>query len=191
MAVLRVTLNQLMFGQTIQNVVHFQRDAYTTSMAEAFATEIRDNWVAHIRGIQSSVCQYTNIKIERVTGVDVPFNLTVNLLGTQSGSDDYLSFLCHVIRLRTATPGRRGRGRLYIGGIANNLGDFGFINAGVLALWTTILGQLMAHWGPDGVSPFFLCVNPHGTTEEPKIVTSLQMNPAYCVQRRRNVLVGI
>jgi hypothetical protein len=192
MGLFRVTISGLQQGQTMQNVLHFKKDASSTADLNALAVDIRDNWIQYVKTIQSGSMTYVNIKVARVNNSDVPVNLTISIPGANSGNDQWLTFYSHVMQFHTAHAGRTGRGRIYHFGLANNLHDKGLLWSGVLALWAPIITNIMNRYGPSGSSDFQLYVAPHGTDETAGFpVTSITMNPVVRMQRRRNIGVGV
>jgi len=187
----RVTDSQVMYGSTVQNIIHFKHGSSDPLTMQTLATEFRDSWINRVRSVQSGAIKHTVVQVRMLESQFATFNLTVNLDGTNSNSNEYKLTVAHIIRLRSALIGRHGRGRVYIGGLAFNLTQNGFLTTNILETWNTQLGHIMDVFGPAGSSEFRMVLiprtNPQGFTD----VTSLQMAPTEGSQRRRNVNVGI
>lgn len=190
--VFRVTLFQTMYGQSLQNVLHFSGPSSDPLQMSALADAVEANWVNLVRQVQAAFIQYTRISVRMMGSQFPPFDKTVAILGANSNTDQALTYYCHVIRLRTAFIGRRGRGRVYIGGLNTNLQQNGFLMASTLTLWAPRLASIMAAFGPGGSSPFRLGVtsktNANGDFKE---VTNIAMAPTPTCQRRRNIGIGV
>lgn len=173
----RVTDNQIMYGSTVQNVLHFKHGSSDPATMQTLANEYRDIWIQRVRSVQSSAITHTTVNVRMLESQFAPFNLTVNLPGTNSFSDEYKLCVAHIIRLRAATLGRHGRGRVYIAGIAFNLTTNGLLKSSIVTTWNTQLALILGAFGPGGSSAFRLCITPRGNPQGSIDVTNLQMAP--------------
>lgn len=187
----RVTDNQIMYGSTIQNVLHFRHASSDPSMLSTLATEYRDSWINNVRTMQSGAITHTVVQVRLLASQFATFNFTTNIAGSNSNSSEYKLTVAHIIRLRSALIGRHGRGRVYIGGMAYNLTQSGLLTTGILTTWNQTLAAIMAKFGPSGTSAFRLVIIPRNNPDGYTDVTSLQMAPTEGTQRRRNIGVGI
>lgn len=104
--------------ETFSNQFYFTKDAFSTADMEALAAAI-DLSVGdvHMPNISSGV-QYINTTVydARSIGGEIVLDNTSNTVGGAEG-DPLSSALAVVVTLRTATRGRSGRGRVYMGGL--------------------------------------------------------------------------
>lgn len=191
MATIRVTLSMTYYGQLFQNVLHFNKSDYVASELPTLIQDVKDNWITHVKWCQSDGLKYINMKLHHVGSLTPDTNEVLAINGGTGSSSEYKPFNCHIIRIQSEVAGRIGRGRVYIGGIASNLTDFGFIKTSILATWATKLQLITAAFGPSATSDFQLGVNPHTETDDFKPMQSLSINPVEGIQRRRNIGVGI
>jgi hypothetical protein len=190
MAVIRCKLFQTAYGQNVMNVIHFDVPDFISSMLPTIATDVRDNWIAAVRAVQTANLLYTRINLSRPDNSEVPYDLAISVSGAASAQNEMVPYFCHLLQLRTDSFGRRGRGRVYMAMVNPLLHFQGTLTAPFAALWNTPIATIMAAFGPSGSKPYFLSVNPHGTTEDPRHVTSINVGPYTAVQRRRNIGVG-
>lgn len=190
MAVIRCKLFQTAYGQNVMNVLHFHVPDFVESMIPTIATDIRDNWINSVRAVQTANLLYTRINLSKVDNSMVPYDLAIAINGAASAQNEMVPYFCHLLQLRTAAAGRRGRGRVYMAMVNPLLHFQGTLTPPFAALWNTPIANIMAAFGPGGSKPYSLCVNPHSTTEDPKDVQSISVGPYTAVQRRRNIGVG-
>lgn len=191
MATIRVTLSMTYYGQVFQNVLHFNKADYVFSDLAGLITDIQTSWINQVKWCQSDGLKYVNAKFHQVGSAAADINQVLSIVGGTGSSSEYKPFNAHIIRIQTGLGGRTGRGRVYIGGIASNLTDFGFVKSSILSTWATKFTAILAAFGAGGTSAFRLGVNPHTETDDFKLCVSLSLNPVEGVQRRRNIGVGI
>ena len=186
----RVTLNQQMYGQQIQNVLHFSHPSSDPATMSLLADAVETNWIQNVRFEHSAAVKYTRIRVLMLESQFAAFEKTININGGQGNDDGLHSYVCWLIRLRTATLGKRGRGRVYISGVLHGLTLNGFVRAENITSWNNRFVNVMAAFGPGGSSPFRLGVC---NSKPPFVfhdVTSIQLAPTLGAQRRRNIGVG-
>lgn len=193
MSIFRITLTGFLFGQTIQNVLHFDNVDGALTEAQA-ATEMSTQWLQQIKTIQITSFTWSLINVQNVSTLPRPsaYNLPVNIAGTQAASNPITVFLAHVIRLRTGLSGRKGRGRIYIAGPSSGEMANGILTAASIAKWETILNVLRGRYLINGSTQLRLGVF-HRAELGGTITACSEMTvaPVPGVQRRRNVGVGV
>lgn len=191
MTIYRVTLDMTMFGQQLQNVLHFQHFSSDPATMDLLAQTVETNWIGNIRMLHSGSVRYNRIRVRMLESQFATFEKTINVTGNYGAVDEIWSFVCFVLRLRTATIGRRGRGRIYISGVLAGFTDQGFVTADQISDWDERIAILMALYGPGGTSEFDLGVCNKSAPFAFKPVTSMQVAPTTGCQRRRNIGRGI
>lgn len=152
----RVTLTQLLYAQTIQNVLHFLGPAGGAEQLPALSAQVVGVWVAQVKGIQSQALKYIQVKTEFAQpGGPAPFNQPLNTPGTSSDSADLDPTKAIVWRLRTATSGKHGHGRVFIGGIHHNNFEQGITTANVVNAMQNLATNILTAWAN---ADFTLCV---------------------------------
>jgi len=193
MTILRATLFQSYQGQILENVLIFQGGGQGDSLEmSALADDVENGWVQQVKTEQVTDLRYFQIKTEVVGSNLAPFLKTINIPGTNGGNNNDKTTYAHVIRKRTGFAGRRGRGRSFIGGIANNADQNSFLDQGRLNGWAGVLFNIMSVFGDGGTSSFRLGITSKANpANDFKQVTSLQIAPQYSNVQRRKVGRGI
>jgi len=185
----RVTLSQILYAQTIQNVLHFIGPAGGAELLPQLSAQVTGVWVTKVKGVQSQALKYIQVKCEFAQpGGPAAFNQSMNVPGTSSDSPDLDPTKAVVWRLKTATAGKHGHGRVYIGGVAHNLWEFGLTTAAAQTAFNNLAFDILAAWaGAD----FTLCV---GNKTPPLIyhpVTAFEVAPTSGHILKRTVGRGI
>jgi hypothetical protein len=193
MTILRATLFQSYQGQILENVLIFQGGGQgDASEMEALADDVQNGWIALVKTEQVTDLRYFQVKVEALGSFLAPFLKTMNIAGTNGGNNNDKTTYAHVIRKRTGFAGKSGRGRSYIGGIANNADQNSFLDQGRLNSWASVLFEIMAVFGDGGTSSFRLGITSKvDPANHFKQVTSLQIAPQYSNVQRRKVGRGI
>lgn len=189
--IFRVTLTQLLFSQTCQNVLHFVGPSSDPLQMSALADEMVANWIAQVRTTQAADVNYVDIGVRLLESQFAPFHKTVNLQGTAGGQDHDIPFLASIWRLRTALQGKKGRGRVYICGMDQGVSSKGLILNPTITEWRNRANNVLAVHGPNGTSNFRLQVCSHKPPFNPLAVTSIDIAPTWGHQSRRNIGIGI
>lgn len=191
MATIRVTLSYTFYSQLFQNVLHFNKPDFVVTDYNDLITQVKNNWINEVKWIQTDGVKYINMKMHNVGASQVDRNEVLSVVGSAGGSDEYKPFNAHIIRIQSAFAGRKGRGRVYIGGLATNFTSFGVIKATILSTWATHLTNIVNAFGPSGSTDWSLGVNAHNETDDFHAMQSLSINPVEGIQRRRNIGIGI
>lgn len=193
MGITRVTLTGTMFGQTIQNVMHFDNHDGGVSSG-TFAGTILTTWLSEWKFLQHSGVKWTDIAVQRVSpAIEVAAHLPCNVDGTGNaltGAD--VPVVCYLIKLFTDHAGKHGRGRLYSPGPSAAHHDFGVVKASVLTTNQTRLNNIMAQYG--GGSPpsgHTLVVWSRHSGDAAYPVIGMACKSTLATQRRRNYGVGV
>lgn len=190
--VFRVTTIATMYGQQIQNVLHFSGPSSDPLEMSNLANEVVTGWINKVRERQISQHHYSLVRVKLLESQFPTFEKVVDIGGARVGGDGFLTFVANIIRIRTAIAGKHGRGRVYIGGMENAVTNQGFLRQDHLDNWEGNLNGIRAAFLPGGTSTFRL-----GVTRKVAPVanfieaTSISMAPVCAVQRRRNIGVGI
>jgi len=193
MTILRATLFQSYQGQILENVLIFQGGGGGDALEmSALANDVELGWCQQVKTQQVGDLRYFQIKVEVLGSFLAPFTKTINIPGTNGGNNNDKATYAHVIRKRTGVAGRHGRGRTFVGGIANNADQLSFLDQGRLNGWAGVLFNIMSVFGDGGTSSFRLGITSKtDPTGDFKQVTSLQIAPQYSNVQRRKVGRGI
>jgi len=190
--IFRVTLTQLLYGQQLQNVIHFTGPSSDPLQLSALADDVQANWISQVRPTQTGTLTYIDIAVRLLESQFPTFHKTVNLPATGGGGNETnLPFVATVWRLRGAVIGRHGRGRLYIGGVHQQFSTNGIINAASITTWRNFQNNILATYGPSGSSTFRLVICPSKPPFNTVEVTTMDIAPTWGTQRRRNIGRGI
>jgi hypothetical protein len=191
MPLYRVTLTQLMYSQTIQNVIHLATDNAVELLT--VANSVNANWVETVRQCQVNDLKYVDIKVQdALTPANAPAHLTIDKNGVLFGFNLSFSYVAVLLRLLTNVAGRAGRGRIYIAGYES--GQHGQNNLGTNAinLWNNKLAILKGQYvGQTPSTGMNLAVAPRTNPANWKEVVDVQVRTQMASQRRRNSGVGI
>ncbi len=192
--VIRVTTTGAIGGYVQQNVLHFTWLGDGPFDLSDAAVEIRDHWIQLIKPLQASDFRYSLITVRNMNTLTLPpFSLVVSINGGGGTVLNWWGPMSVVFSIRTATFGRKGRGRFYVGGFyVGQVGQGQFtssaqsFNAGMAA---NLEARYVAVGAPGN---FRLGVAPRlATADNFKFATQIIPAPTPGVQRRRNFGVGI
>jgi hypothetical protein len=197
MSIERVTITCTFYGQRMQNVMHFlNTDGFLTR--EQVANEIRDYWIGPGGGtgivmIQPSNLVWVDVGVQTVSpSVSVPFHLAISKAGYMGANNEIPQQLAFILKLQTDTPGRAGRGRVYIPAPSNGFLTTGLIDTDLDYFLGTALTNLRTRFlFSSGVGPLAILVAPRNNPADYKKVTSLTFSRFPGIQRRRGVGFGI
>ena len=193
MAIERVTFQGTYPSGAVENVVHFHNADGATTHA-AMAAYLQTNWINPLIALQSTGFRWVQMLIQKVDGspgVSDTFAITPNQ-GTQSG-DGAPPYQAGVIKLSTGFPGRKGRGRIFLGPFAiGTFSQYGTLTTGSYsAFQTLLLNAWRTKFISPGSAPIYLVVTSRSDPSDFHLVTALDVRPWSGVQRRRNYSVGI
>lgn len=192
MAIARVTISAIQWGQTYQNVIHL-----TNGEGSYNATNIKDAilnyWIPAVKIQQLSSLQYQLIQVRDmgvVGGLTSNFSILVN--GTGGNGTESWGPLSQLYSLHTLTGGHAGRGRVYIGGTSSvNVAQGRWISPMQDAM-NTIASNLMTRFtGASPTSGFNLAVCKREVLPTVHEVVEIIAKNIPGVIRRRNIGVGI
>lgn len=198
MGVERVTITALMYGQKMQNVLHFNNpDGALTGLQ--VCQEIRDNWIgtAVNVGIHAWCTQSTTwVQVAsqtRAASPAPPTILTINQPGYQGANNEIVPFACVVLKFQTAVAGRRGRGRSYTPGVMPGMFTQGLMDDTLNFFGATALATMNSRYCAGGSGPLRLLVGPKTgiVLADFYEVTLISFSTFLGVQRRRNIGFGI
>ena len=189
--IFRVTTVALMYGQEFQNVFHLTGPSADPAELSTIADEIALNWLQQIRAQQTAALVYTGVKVRLLESQFPTFVKTVNFAGLNGFDDELSTVLGFILRLRSAEIGKRGRGRLYIGGVMKGWTKNGLVIDSQLTAWGVRITNLLARYGPQGSTTYRLVICPSKAPFSTRAVTTMQLAPKLGTQRRRNIGVGI
>ena len=192
MSIVRVTCFQTYWAQSVQNVLHFD-DNVSTYDPVNIKNDIVANWITNVALLQNAVLTYVGVAVKCLQPAESTTSFfAVSIGGTGFALAYGLSYPALVVKIETATPGYRGRGRFYIAGLPGAGYDSGRFNGGTLTAINTVVASLWAAYGPSSsISPMQIGVmgRDAGATFHP--ATNLLPRSVPGVQRRRNLGVGI
>jgi len=195
MAIYRFTTSALFRGQINQNVWHMRDPDGALGLAAA-ATEIRDNWLVKIRGMQTDGYLYTNLEVRPVDPAGgAPYNLALSVFGTITSTNSAdMNFTSIVLKFQSALAGRHGRGRYFVGGTSFGSYPTGVIQAGSLGLATLqplVTAMKARYTDVSHTGPLDLVIAPRASPGDYVVATDILIRSIVGVQRRRNWGVGI
>lgn len=190
---IRITDTQIMYGQTIMNVLHFNQ-LEAAFEPEAAANAFLVNWVAMLRPCQKAQLTHVRITVQNMDDPLISAHVTEVSLPGSGGSDERgLTYQALVLKYETGLSGRHYRGRSYLQvGTSDNC-HLGFWDPGFLA---TPVGPFVEFvrlhmTGTDPDSNLQLCVKQGGGIGTFTPVTNVQARNITGMQRRRNIGNGI
>ncbi len=192
MGVARLTLWQLQWGQTYQNVIHLD---YGEASYDAIALKdaIVTYWIPAVKVQQLSSLQYQVIQVRNMStigGLTTNFSVVINGSGG-SGTESW-GPLSQLFSLQTATGGHAGRGRFYIGGTSSvNVAQGRWISAMQTAMDGIAANLITRFTGASPTSGFNLTVCKRENLPFSHPVTNIIARNIPGVIRRRNIGVGI
>jgi|SRR6185369_1003293 len=189
----QVTLFQSFQGQIIENVLHFSGEGTADALEMShLADDVNVNWITPVLTQQVTALKYFQIKVEMMNGGFAPVVKAISRDGTNGGNDNDKATYAHVLRKRTAFPGRHGRGRAFIGGIANNADQKSFLDQQRITNWTARCIEIMNAYKDGGTSDFTIGIvaraNPLNSF---KPLIALEIAPQYANVQTRKVGRGI
>jgi hypothetical protein len=186
----RVVISALMYGQLVQNVLHFINNggAFTP---QQICADVKLNWVDKVSVFQNAQLRYFNILCQNLDDqVLAPFSLTIDRQG--QGFDDRRipSTLGYVLKYTTNRAGRHGRGRSILGGVQSDSIQDGRLTPSALVSWTdTVISHLKLSYVDDINNTLVLCVREQSGQMNPLI--DIQMRAVVGTMRRRQIGVGV
>lgn len=195
----QVTYQQILDGQTLENVIHFRERTGTSTPAQ-IATSVQGFLVAMAQ-IQTNNVVYSNIIVKQMTPLafDESFVTPSVTTGAQS-SAVFNNVVSMVFTKRTGVAGKRHRGRIYVGGVPlifatdpNRLNTTGTTATG------TFISTVMGAYGETGTDAHLAIgvysrllggTNPF-TVAGWQQLTGIDSQVVFGTQRRRRVGVGI
>jgi len=193
MSFIQATLFQSYQGQVLENVLQFQGGGgQDTLELNLLIDDLIANWINQVRSQQVTDLRYVQIKAEFFPVGVAPVVRAINIPGVNGGNNNDKTTYAHVLRKKTGFAGKRGRGRCFIGGIANNADQLSFLDSQRIANWQTVCANLMARYGVTGTSDFIIGIwtrtDPAGTF---KPLVQLEIAPQYSNVQSRKVGRGI
>lgn len=200
MSLHRVTLTQLVLGQTVQNVIHLDNPDGAISDS-GIADFIIAGWITRVRAIQGTQLNYVQIAVQNVATPNVaPFIKNIALNGQLGGFAITQPFLAIVYRFLTATAGRKGRGRVYFAGCNPQSID-------ATGLWSiegptnpfqVLAGFLFDNFvsvngGASATGLQLMVASPPGAVDgpNPRLVNNIAVRATPGTQNKRKLGVGI
>jgi len=189
--IFRVTLSQLLYSQTCQNVLHFTGPSSDPAQMSALADDVQGGWIQQVRPGQVGPVKYTDIAVTLLESQFPTFHKTVNIDSTGGTTGELSTVLSLVFRLRGAIRGPHARGRVYIPGVHQNVQNAGVITPENIIGWQNRFANILALYGPGGSSTFRLVICPSKPPFNTVDVATMDIAPTLGTQRRRGVGRGI
>lgn len=196
MALLRVTQTMNMFGQTCQNVLHFNYPSPGPTYLLDMATGMETAWVQAVRPSTIGDVFFLSTTVDDITGGAGGPTFTKNYTYQGSSGFDTASQLnlAFVLRLETGLSGRKNRGRVYMPGQHPGHTTSGFVNATGQALWNTPIFNLKLNFiqGGGAGNPYYLVIYTRGDpTGTFRTVRDIVLRTTPGSMRKRMLGVGI
>jgi hypothetical protein len=186
-------------GIVMETKIHMR--AVVAAPTDAQLKLSAENWLLSMKGVQTSEVTYPQVIIKRVTPLAfdeiryIPTGTTQGNAGTPAAN----SQLCVVLTKRTGIAGTSHRGRMYVGGFPKVAGTNHMTDSGVLVLFGTFAGELLAKFqegGTDGsvvAGVYSKSIGGVGplTLAGWQPITRWDVNLIFGVQRKRREGVGI
>jgi hypothetical protein len=179
----------------MQNVVHFENPDGGLTHAQ-INTELQTNWIGPLKNLHNNNFTWVQLEITTLSSGTTTTDVfpVASGQGAQSG-DAAPPFVSAVLKITTAFPGRKGRGRIFIPGLSiGTFGDRGKLTPGSYAAFqTTFLNSFRARYLPGGTANLWLGVTNRGSSAHLDFhqATGIDVRIYAGVQRRRNYFVGV
>jgi hypothetical protein len=193
MSVARVTIYGTCGPSQTINRLHFKRSDVTTAQLIQLGTLIVEQWIDFVRGAQFNAMLYQLVRVQEIEGsMRGPFDTPVSMRGTQASTANFTPVMAEVLKFRTPSAGRHGRGRTYLAGCGGSDMDNGNWSNQQMNRLIGLCIDLSAKWlSPSGTTLWSLVLVPR-TGLAVDAVTVEQIIPRQMIgfQRRRNLGVG-
>jgi hypothetical protein len=187
MPILRIVTTGFIFGQLNQNRMHFVVDDPTVTLTDA-AIDIRDNWLNNFKQALAVEFHWTEISVSQLGPLPpAPVTLVVAIDGTGGSVPGNVMAQALVMKIGTAVPGRKGRGRIFIGGTGNNVTIFGLLFGADYAFYNNMWTPMRARYLADGSGPLELGLVTGNDPSTFRSAISLVLSPYPGLQSRRRV----
>lgn len=179
----------------MQNVVHFNNPDGALTHA-AMAAELITHWITPLLALHNNNFVWVQLEITELgSGPSLTDTFPIaSGQGSQAG-DAAPPFVSAVIKLSSAVPGRKGRGRIFLPGLSiGTFGDRGRLTPGSYSGFQTLfLNGWRAKFIIGGSGPLQLVITNRTPTAHADWVhvTGLDVRNYAGVQRRRNYFVGM
>lgn len=193
MAVWRVTIKGKLFGQNVQNVLHFKEKNPGVKTMLQFANDIAGSWLGQIRFLCRVAMVWQEINIIDIEHPDQNFLVfPINTAGFIGGSNDVAPFLTLVFKIKTATGGKRGRGRFHVSGAECAGLTEGVWGTNFMINFNSVCNSIKGNYlGANPGTGFNLGVMPRtNNAADFKPATDLVPRNYPGTQRRRNFFYG-
>lgn len=194
MSIWEVNISGILLGQAHQNVLHFTDETFPTINAMTVATRIRDQWLDQIKTLHTSNLVYNTITVKDLQlPLVAPTTLAINIPGTIGSDSNMLPFASMVILKQTASSGRHGHGRYYVGGLPTVAYASGLLTAARITGFETMRTVLEPRWiGGSATAGLQMgVVDKSGGGVVFRALVRIVARSIVGVQRRRNIGVGI
>jgi len=193
MAIFRAVLSALLWGNTCQNVLHFNDNGGDLTASQV-ADKINSFWFQDWKLMSHNQLVWNDIAVTPVhPALGITFHKTVSIAGTGNAAANVdVPVICLLIKVQTATPGRAGRGRIYAPGVSLAGGNLGILTPATIAARQANLDSLVLNFGAVAPpSTLTYGIAPRSSPGDFKPMISMQVRATYGTQRRRNYGVGI
>lgn len=191
MTIYRATVSGTLFGQVVQNVMHFRRFEPPPDAPAVLAQRLIDGFYGQIRLFCSNQMNWNQVRVDTIEDPPpLPTIVTTNFSGSWTSTSVLWGPMTVVFQIRTPFPGRKGRGRWYISGVDAAAVQSGFWNAGQQGLHNSVANSLKSQFiGPPPSSDYELGVFPRGSLDPTdfKVANNIVARPLPGTQTRRNI----
>lgn len=185
----RVTVVSTMYGQQHNNVMNFTGPPLDIGTLNTLANEVDTIWINNVKARQGAALTYVQIRVQAFGSPQAPFIKTINKPGAQQFDDELDGVQGIIVRMLTATAGKKGHGRVYLGGVMKGFFKNGLITAAEITNWNNVFAVILGNTG-WGSSPFVPVVTDRNFLVSHPVI-AYQVASTLGHQRRRGVGVGI
>jgi len=178
-------------NQMVQNVLHFS--APDNQFTNAQINDIvKTLFIIQVKALQNEHLLYQTLETRRiapnanVVTVESLLGFTGDLAGVGAHP-----VIAAIFTIQTATPGRHGHGRFYMGGVHQESILNGVVEPNAFAAYSTKAGIITTRFGPNATSGINLGVKQQHPSNNFIAMQQLIARSVFGVQRRRNIGVGI
>lgn len=191
MSILRVTVVGTIDTSIVENVLHF-RDLNGAMTPQQVATEMINNWIIPVKNLQNVNLVHTVILVKTLTPVEsTTAEISAGGITGELAGEYYSPTVTPVVKVRTATPGRKGHGRFFIFGLHGASVVNGQWHPGAFTLWNNAMLARAARFKDGGPGPLTLGVFPRSGEREFKPMVDLVLRNTLGNQRKRQRGKGI
>jgi hypothetical protein len=158
-------------------------DAETSAEKQALAIDIRDVFLPDFKIGCASGMQFTSIVIQRRdTPSYSPYVLPIAVVGSGNAGPTQV---CILWKLDSGTQGKRGKGRLYVPGIANTVFTSNLMDGSRVTSLNAAMVRMNAKYAVGGTGPWHLGIYSRANNSQVGVTQFSFSQLASCLRSRR------